>query len=344
MRTIVLTGGGTAGHVLPLIALLPELKKHYDKIVYIGGAGIEKNIANQNQLPYYEITTVKLRRKLTLKNLLIPFKLIKGIHQAKKILKELKPDVVFSKGGFVALPVVFAASGLGIKVVAHESDMSLGLANRLTLKKCDTLCTTFPLNLDKKKYPQIVHTGAILRRSIYQGNAENIQLPKNGKPNLLVTGGSLGANAINQAIWSALQTLCEKWNILHITGKGKSNLSYQHANYLQVEYLDEPQDAFAWADVVLARAGSGTVSELLALKKPALYIPLPRSESRGDQIQNAEFLTKLGVCEVLQQEKLDNKNLTRMLDQVLQNRYRYVANCAKQTWIDGSSKIINYLK
>lgn len=343
MRTIVLTGGGTAGHVLPAIALLPELKKHFDQIVYIGGAGIEKNIAKQNGLKYYEITTVKLRRTLTLKNLLIPFKLIKGIKQAKKILKELQPSVIFSKGGFVALPVVFAASSLGIKVVAHESDMSLGLANRLTAKKCDTLCTTFPLELSKKKYPQVVHTGAILRRSIYQGNPENIRLSKNGKPNLLITGGSLGAAAINTTVWSTLNKLCEKWNVLHITGKGKSNANYQHTNYLQVEYLDAPQDAFAWANVVMARAGSGTVSEVLALKKPALYIPLPKSESRGDQIQNAEYLRNLGVCEVLAQEDLNEKNLMQMLDQVFQNRQRYIDNCAKQTWIDGTAKIINYL-
>ncbi|MBQ7973618.1 MAG: UDP-N-acetylglucosamine--N-acetylmuramyl-(pentapeptide) pyrophosphoryl-undecaprenol N-acetylglucosamine transferase [Clostridia bacterium] len=342
MRTIVLTGGGTAGHVLPHIALLPYLKKHFDRIVYIGGAGVEKDIVKQNELPYFEITTVKLRRTLTLKNLLIPFKLVKGIREAKKILRELKPTVVFSKGGFVALPVVFAASSLGIKVVAHESDMSLGLANRLTAKKCDTLCTTFPIK--QKKYPQMVHTGAILRKSIYTGNAEMINLPKNGKPNLLITGGSLGAAAINNIVWSALNSLCDKWNVLHLTGKGKNNPKYKHPNYLQVEYLENPQNAFAWADVVLARSGSGTVSELLALKKPAIYVPLPRTESRGDQIQNAGFLEKLGVCEVLPQEKLSVDSLMKTLKDVYENRFKYINNCAKQTWIEGTDKVIDYLK
>jgi len=341
MRTIVLTGGGTAGHVLPLIALLPDLKKHFDKIVFIGGSGIEKSIAQQNNLDYYEITTVKLRRTLTLKNLLIPFKLMKGIRDAKKVLKELRPTVIFSKGGFVALPVVFAAASLGIKVVAHESDMSLGLANRLTVKKCATLCTTFPLNL--KKYPHMVHTGAILRKSIYKGDAQKIRLPANGKPNLLIMGGSLGASAINNIVWLSINQLCEKYNVLHITGKGKSNPNHRHINYLQVDYLDAPQDAFAWADIILARSGSGTVSELLALKKPAVYVPLPKSESRGDQIQNAEFLQKLGVCEVLPQEKMNTENLLQTLNQVYQNRYKYLNNCAKQTWIDGTAKIINYL-
>ena len=341
MRTIVLTGGGTAGHVLPQMALLPYLKPHFDQIVYVGGNGVEKNIARQNGLLYREITTVKLRRTLTLKNLLIPFKLWKGVREAKKILRELKPTVVFSKGGFVALPVVLAAASLGIKVVAHESDMSLGLANRLTAKKCHAICTTFPLV--KTKYPQMVHTGAIIRQSIYQGDATRIKLPNNGKPNLLVMGGSLGASAINQVVWSALDKLCAQWNVLHITGKGKNNTAYKHHNYLQIDYIEAPQNAFAWADVVVARAGSGTVSELLALQKPAVYIPLPKNESRGDQIQNAAYLQGLGVCEVLPQEKLTAENLLQSIDTVYQNRQMYIANCGKQGWIDGTSKIIDYL-
>ena len=342
MRTIILTGGGTAGHVLPQMALLPYIKLFFDKVVYIGGKGIEKSIAQQNGVPFHEITTVKLRRTLTLKNLLIPFKLWKGVREAKKILKELKPNVVFSKGGFVALPVVLAASSLGIKVVAHESDMSLGLANRLTANKCQTLCTTFPLN--QKKYPQIVHTGAIIRQSIYHGNSDNIKLPRNRRPKLLIMGGSLGASAINQIVWSMLDSLCKHWNILHITGKGKHNKSKQHVNYLQVEYLEAPQDAFAWADVVLARSGSGTVSELLALRKPAIYVPLPKNESRGDQIQNATFLQKLGVCEVLPQEELNEQNLIQTLERVYHNRQHYIDNCEEQNWIDGTAKIIDYLK
>ncbi len=342
MRTIVLTGGGTAGHVLPQMALLPYLRPYFDRIIYIGGSGVEKSIAGQNGLPYYEITTVKLRRKLTLKNLMIPFKLWKGIREAKKILREIKPDVIFSKGGFVALPVVMAAASLEIKVVAHESDMSLGLANRLTAKKCKTICTTFPIN--QSKYPQMVHTGAIIRQSIYQGNPQKIRLPINGKPNLLVMGGSLGATAINCAVWQSLKLLCERWNVLHVTGKGKTNSMYRHDNYLQVDYLETPQDAFAWADVVLARSGSGTVSELLALQKPAVYIPLPKMESRGDQIQNANFLQKLGVCEVLPQEELNEQSLIKALDQVYSNRQKYINQCGKQTWIDGTTKIINYLE
>lgn len=342
MRTIVLTGGGTAGHVLPQMALLPYLKLYYDKIVYIGGNGIEKNLVTQYGISYYEITTVKLRRKLTLKNLSIPFKLFKGIREAKKILRQLKPEIVFSKGGFVALPVVLAAANLKIKIVAHESDMSLGLANRLSAKKCQMLCTTFPL--EKTKYPQMVQTGAIIRQSIYQGDPKQISLPVNGKSNLLVMGGSLGATAINQVVWSSLDVLCRSWNVVHITGRGKNNPKFQHENYLQVEYLDKPQNVLAWADIVLARSGSGTVSELLALQKPAIYVPLPKTESRGDQIQNANFLYQLGVCEILPQDELNEATLIKLLEQVYQNRQQYIVNCGKQTWIDGTKKIIDYLK
>lgn len=342
MRSIVLTGGGTAGHVLPNIALLPYLGQYFDKVYYLGGSGMEKTISAQNNLEYYEITTVKLKRKLTLENMLIPFKLLKGIKEAKKILRELKPAVVFSKGGFVALPVVYAAASLGIKVVAHESDMSMGLANRLTAKKCQTICTTFPMQ--NAKYPQLVQTGSIIRRSIYHGDKSKINLPDNGKPNLLIMGGSLGAAAINQTVWQGLDQLCARYNVLHLTGKGKARENLCHTNYLQLEYLERPQDAYAWADVVVTRAGSGTVCELLALKKPAVYIPLTKAESRGDQIQNADYLHALGVCEVLDQATLNAETLLKTVDLVYQKRGQIAAQCAQQTWVDGTSKIISYLR
>lgn len=342
MRSIVLTGGGTAGHVLPNIALLPYLGQYFDKVYYLGGSGMEKAIATQNNLEYYEITTVKLKRKLTLENLLIPFKLLKGIKEAKKILRELKPTVVFSKGGFVALPVVYAAASLGIKIVAHESDLSMGLANRLTAKKCQTICTTFPMH--NPKYPQLVQTGTIMRSSIYHGDKSKINLPVNGKPNLLIMGGSLGAAAINQVVWQALEQLCGRYNVLHLTGKGKARENMRHVNYLQLEYLESPQHAYAWADVVVSRAGSGTVCELLALKKPAVYIPLPKTESRGDQIQNADYMHTLGVCEVLDQATLNGESLLNTIDLVYRKRQQIAEQCARQTWVDGTSKIVNYLQ
>ena len=342
MRTIVLTGGGTAGHVLPHIALLPFLRQSFDRIIYLGGNGVERDIAQENNLPFYKVTTVKLRRKLTLKNLAIPFRLLKGIREAKKILRELKPDVVFSKGGFVALPVVYAAASLGIKVIAHESDMSLGLANRLTAKKCTMIATTFPIT--DQRYHNLVQTGAIIRSSIYQGDASRITLPHNGLPKILIIGGSLGATAINDAVAKASPELCRQYNVLHVTGRGKAITRSVPENYQQVEYLSNPADAFAWADVVVARAGSGTVSELLALRKPTIYIPLPKTESRGDQIQNATYLQNLGVGVMLPQAELTTERLLATLDQVYKNREVITENCAKQTWIDGTAKILSYLR
>lgn len=342
MRTIVLTGGGTAGHVLPNIALLPFLRQDFDRVCYLGGDGVERDLAKENGIPFYRVTTVKLRRKLTVKNLAIPFRLLKGIREAKNILRELKPVVVFSKGGFVALPVVYAAASLGIKVVAHESDMSLGLANRLTAKKCDLVATTFPLQA--KRYHNLVQTGAIIRPSIYHGDAKRITLPCNKQPNLLIMGGSLGAVAINTAVKQALPELCRHYNVLHVTGRGKAITSSTSVNYQQIEYLPNPADALAWAEVVVARSGSGTVSELLALQKPVVYIPLPKTESRGDQIQNAQYLQSLGVGVMLAQEELNTERLLATINQVYAQRQVIKNNCAQQTWIDGTAKILNYLR
>ncbi len=342
MRTIVLTGGGTAGHVLPNIALLHYIKKHFDKIYYIGSVnGIEKQIALENGLEYYGITTVKLKRKFSLENLLIPFKLLKGISQAKKLLKALKPNVIFSKGGFVALPVMKAGCKLGIKIVAHESDMTMGLANKLTANKCGIICSTFPL--DKKLYPNSVHTGAIIRKSIYDGDRSKIHLRQNGKPNLLIMGGSSGAVAINNLVWNVIDDLLKSYNVLHITGRGKSSPNIKKDNYLQTEYQQSPENAFEWADIVVSRAGSGVVSEMLALKKPALYIPLPKDESRGDQIQNAIYLNNLGLCEILYQEDLTNEVFLQKLNQVYEKKQQILENLKTQDWIDGTSKVVSYL-
>jgi UDP-N-acetylglucosamine--N-acetylmuramyl-(pentapeptide) pyrophosphoryl-undecaprenol N-acetylglucosamine transferase len=340
--TIVLTGGGTAGHCLPCVALLPELKKRFDKIVYMGSfTGIEKEIIvglGDDTMQYFGITSVKLRRSLTLKNLAIPFKLLKGIRQSKLILKQIRPDVVFSKGGFVALPVVIAASKLGIPVVAHESDMTMGLANKLTVKRCDVICTTFPMTA--AKYKNAVHTGAIIRKELYTGRA--VKLPHD-KINLLVMGGSLGSAAINGAIYSCLDELLSDYNIMHITGRGKGRPDIKKDGYTQLEYVTEPQNAFAWADVVVSRAGSGVLCELIALRKPALFIPLPRAESRGDQIDNALFAVSRGVCSVLRQEDLTAAGLLQSIKETIGNKNQIIANCNKLNWVDGTDKVVQII-
>jgi UDP-N-acetylglucosamine--N-acetylmuramyl-(pentapeptide) pyrophosphoryl-undecaprenol N-acetylglucosamine transferase len=369
MRTIVLTGGGTAGHVLPNIALLPYLKKTFSKIVYIGGiGGIEKDIiSSYPEIIYHGITTVKFRRALTIKNLTIPFKLLQGIREAKKILKQIKPDIIFSKGGFVALPAVLAGHKLKIPIVAHESDITMGLANRITAKKCSVICTTFPDAA--KKYKNAVHTGAILRGELFadtpqlfaaasQSFADTPQLfaaapqsfvtapqlfaaahqKPHQKPNVLITGGSSGSAAINNIIFSSAGELTKHYNLLHITGKNKSNPNLKFSNYTQTEYTSRPQELFAWADIVVSRAGSGTLCELIALNKPAVFIPLPKTESRGDQILNANFAASFGGCTVLPQERLTAETLLNAISQTQNKKWQNIS------WINGTQKVAEIIK
>ena len=234
MKKIVLTGGGTAGHIYPALAvrerLSPEIEVHF-----IGGNGMEKDILkNEKNISFHQIRTVKLERKLTAKNLLIPFKLILAIHDAKKMLKEIKPDIIFSKGGFVSVPTVIAGKKLGLPIVSHESDLSMGLANKIILKKCDIMCTSFEetARMDKK----CVYTGQPIRKKVFRGDKSKIQSQGNfdsSLPNLLVVGGSLGAKFINEKVWSNLDKLTQEFNIIHLTGK-QAKEKYSHKNYLQL--------------------------------------------------------------------------------------------------------------
>ena len=351
---LVLTGGGTAGHVMPNIALLPHLRKTFDKIYYIGShSGIERKIVAEQArgVEYFSVATVKLRRSIDLRNLAIPFKLFRGIAQAKKILKNLKADVVFSKGGFVAYPVVRAAAKLKIPVVAHESDMTMGLANRMSAKYARVICTTF------KKIacqPRMVHTGSPLREEIYNGIGIKPEkrhgFAKEGKGNLLVFGGSLGAAKINDAVRGALDELAAKFNIVHICGKGKLSCQIpRHANachpfilkgnYIELEFVNDIQNYFAWADVVVARAGSNSVCELLSLKKPTLFIPLSRANSRGDQIENANEIIKTNSAKVLWEHELTPKTLASGINELFKNRARYEKNASNIGNLDGTKKI-----
>jgi len=334
---IVLTGGGSAGHVTPHLALLPELRKNFDKICYIGShEGIEKKIVAEQArgVEYFSVSTVKLRRSLDIRNLAIPFKLLRGISQAKKILKKIKPDVVFSKGGFVAYPVVRAAAKLKIPVIAHESDMTMGLANRMSAKFCKVICTTFKKTACQ---PRMVHTGSPLREEIYNGISIKIERRHgfgNTKGNLLVVGGSLGAAKINEALHKALPEL--KFNIVHICGKGKTR-DIKSDGYVQLEFVNDIQNYFAWADVVVSRAGSNTVCELLVLGKPTLFIPLV--SGRGDQVDNASEVLKAGAAAVLPEKDLTPQTLVARIGEVYKNRAKYAENTVKMGELDGTKKI-----
>ena len=305
-NSIVLTGGGTAGHCIPCLSLLPELEKSFDKIYYVGSEnGVEKKLATDAGLTYFSVPCVKLVRKLTLKNLAVPFTLAKGVTEAKKLLEKIRPDVVFSKGGYVALPVCLAAEKLKIPTVLHESDLSLGLANRLARKKATLLLTGFGQTAEN--YPRAVFTGNPLRRELLQKRDRRAIIDKYGfkeqKPVLLVIGGSQGAGKINDALRNSLDKLLENFCILHIAGKNKTS-GIKRDGYYETEYVSDMGAAFAAADVCVSRAGANALAELVALKIPTLAVPLPKGNSRGDQEENAAYYARRGAIRVLEEKNL----------------------------------------
>ena len=329
MKKIVLTGGGTAGHVTPNIAIIPTLKEMGYDISYIGTYnGIEKKLIEEIGIPYYGISSGKLRRYFDLKNFTDPFRIIKGYFQAKKLIKKLKPDVVFSKGGFVTVPVVFAASKKKIPVVIHESDMSPGLANKLALPKATKICCNFPET--KKLFEgKATVTGTPIRQELFNGDKEKAKKFcgfEDDKPTILIVGGSTGSVAVNNAIWSVLDELLSTYNVIHICGKDKMNTEYAgKKGYAQFEYVkSELPDLFALADIVISRAGANAICELLALKKPNILVPLSLKASRGDQILNAESFQKSGYSYVIDEEKLDDKTLLKALEDIEKNKESYL--------------------
>lgn len=321
---IILTGGGSAGHVTPNIALLPYLKIHFNKIEYIGSKdGIEKDIIKKQNIKYHEITTCKLSRSFTLKNFLIPIKLVQGILEAKKILKSFKPNIIFSKGGYVALPVVIAAKFLKIPIVAHESDYSMGLANKLIYKYCNKMCFTFNNIPDKYKNKAII-TGPPIRKDIISNEKINFN---NTKKTLLIMGGSLGATSINQFIFNNISSLLTNYNIIHLVGKNKINKSLSDIpEYLQIEYSNNIGKLFNSADIIISRAGSNSIFEILALNKPMILIPLPTTASRGDQIENAKYFKNKQYAEVIYEENLTFKNFISTINNLKANKKQHQSN------------------
>lgn len=330
MKKIVLTGGGTAGHVTPNLALIPHLREEGYEIYYIGSIdGMEKKLVEDYGIPYYGVQTGKLRRYFALQNLTDPLRVLKGIRQARKILKELDPDIIFSKGGFVAVPVVRAASSLNIPVITHESDMTPGLANKLCIPTAACVCCNFPETLSHLPADKAVLTGTPIRAELFSGSAERgfaFTGLKNEKPVILVVGGSLGAQAVNEAVRAALPELLTKWSVVHLTGKGKLDASYEGTEgYLQYEYIkEELPDLFAMADLVISRAGANAICEIEALAKPNILIPLPAKASRGDQILNAESFEKQGFSVVLKEESITPKVLVDAVDNLYANREVYI--------------------
>lgn len=336
-ETIVLTGGGTAGHVIPNLALVPDLKNYFNNIVYIGTNGMEKELVKANNVQFKEIEAVKLIRSLSLKNLKIPFKLLKSISQAKKILKEINPSIVFSKGGYVSIPVAIAAKKLNIPVITHESDLSLGLANKIISHYSTLTLTAFEKTAKDKK--NFICVGNPVRNQIFNGKKDklNISIDPN-KKTLLFFGGSLGSKSINNVVYTNLELLTRKYNVLHLTGKGK-NKNINHLNYYSKDFTNQIEDYFALADIVVCRAGANSIFELLALCKPMLLIPLSKAESRGDQIDNANYFKERKMCEVLQEENLNENNLLKSLN-VLEKNIKNIENNIKKANLKNSNKNI----
>ena len=330
-KKIVLTGGGTAGHCYPNLALVPTLESTGYDITYIGSyTGIEKSLVEAEGIRYYGIATGKLRRYFDLKNFTDPFRVIKGFVEAKHLLRVLSPDVVFSKGGFVSVPVVKAAASLKIPVVIHESDMTPGLANKLSYGSAKKICCSFRQTLSLIPENKGCLTGSPIRASLLNGDPAKakafVNMRDEGHPYLMVIGGSLGAKNVNEAIRSALPRLTEKYNVIHLCGRGKLDPTLNRYNgYMQYEYIsDELADLYALADVVISRAGSNAIFELLALKKPHLLIPLGTAGSRGDQLLNANAFAESGYSKVLLEEDMNTDTLLASVAEVFQNRERYI--------------------
>lgn len=329
MKRIVLTGGGTAGHVTPNLALLPSLKAAGYEITYMGSYdGIEKRLIEDFGIPYVGIATGKFRRYLDVKNLTDPFRVIKGYGEARKFLKEYRPDVVFSKGGFVSVPVVRAAASLKIPCIIHESDMTPGLANKLCFPVAHKICCNFPETFDMLPEQKAVLTGTPIRAELAQGSKltglEMCGFTAN-KPVIMVIGGSLGAANVNKAVRDALPKLLEKYQVVHLCGKDKlDNLLLTTPGYKQFEYLKaELKDIFAMADIVISRAGANAICELLALRKPNILIPLPASSSRGDQLLNAQSFEAQGFSLVLHEDDMTTALLLEKVDQLYENRQSF---------------------
>lgn len=344
MKRIVFTGGGTLGHVMPNMYLMEELKNC--EVFYIGSNGIEKEKILNSNIKYYEIPSTKLERGKIFANLKIPFILISAINKAKKILKEIKPNVVFSKGGYVSLPVCLAARSLKIPIVSHESDYSFGLANKIILKLCNTMCVNFK-NLEKIN-SKIVYTGPIFSSQFEKktNSQQGLNLDDN-KPTILIVGGSLGSKKINENLFQIIRELVKNFNIIHIVGKGNLELK-PFDNYNAFEMRNDMSNLYNLADFVIGRAGAGVTAESYFKSLPMLLIPLENKSSRGDQVLNAEYYKNLGVAEIVKEADITPNVLNKEIENFYKNLEKYKDSYKKTSKINGKTKILeiinSYLK
>ncbi len=350
MKRIILTGGGTAGHVTPNIALIPELEKRGFEIHYIGSkTGIEKELIGNFDIPYYGISSGKLRRYFDAKNFTDPFRILKGYKEAKQIIKKIQPDVIFSKGGFVTVPVVKAAANKKIPCVLHESDISPGLANRLCISSAAAICANFPETIENLPENKAYLTGTPIRGELFSGNRlkglDFCGFTAN-KPVILVIGGSLGSVRVNEAVRGILPKLLEKYQVIHLCGKDKKDSELEGlSGYVQFEYIQkELCDLLDAADLVISRAGANAICELLALHKPNILIPLSLEASRGDQILNAASFEKQGFSYVIKEEDLTKEKLLEAVKNVDENKETYKAAMAAGGQQDAVIKVADIIE
>ena len=350
MKKIVMTGGGTAGHVTPNIALMPALKEAGYEIEYIGSYnGMEKGLIEACNIPYHGIASGKLRRYFDIKNLSDPFRVLKGYAQAKSLMRKLKPDVVFSKGGFVSVPVVLAAKHCHIPAIIHESDITPGLANKIAIRGAKKVCCNFPETLQYLPADKAVLTGSPIRKELFSGNKDAAtafcHFPDQSKPVILIIGGSSGSKVINETVRKVLPELLENYYVIHLCGKGNLDDSLKGLiGYAQFEYISkELTNLFALCDLAISRAGANAICELLALHKPNILIPLSAAASRGDQILNAKSFKKQGFSYVIEEESLSGEALLSAVNEVYTNREKYVETMKDSGQMDSIGTIVELI-
>jgi UDP-N-acetylglucosamine--N-acetylmuramyl-(pentapeptide) pyrophosphoryl-undecaprenol N-acetylglucosamine transferase len=350
-KKIIFTGGGTAGHVTVNLALIPHFLREGWTVGYIGSEnGIERQLVSKmEQVQYHSIATGKLRRYFDWNNFKDPFRVIKGIFQAYHIIKKEKPNIIFSKGGFVSVPVVIGGWLNRVPIIIHESDITPGLANKLANPFATKVCTTFPETKEHFQSDKAVYVGAVIREELKRGDrARGLTLCgfKEEKPVLLIMGGSMGAQRINQMVRENLDALLEQFQIAHICGKGQVDPALASVpGYKQFEYVNEElPDVMMMADLVISRAGSNSIFEFLSLRKPMLLIPLSKAASRGDQILNAKSFQKMGYAEVLMEEDLTKETFLASVSKVYDNRAQYIANMEQSNTDETLEQVIDLIK
>ncbi|MDV2582473.1 undecaprenyldiphospho-muramoylpentapeptide beta-N-acetylglucosaminyltransferase [Alkalibacillus haloalkaliphilus] len=347
---LVFTGGGTAGHVVVNLALMPQFINEGYEIHYIGSyEGIERELVEgMDGVTYHGIATGKLRRYMSLENMKDPFRVLKGVMQARKIIKQVKPRLVFSKGGFVSVPVVMASRMAGVPSIIHESDYTPGLANKIATNFAKYILTTFPETNEHLPQKKAINIGAIVRDELFDGDlnrAEEFTGFTREKPTLLVMGGSAGAQSINEAVRSALPQLLSHYQVIHLCGKGKLDDSINQEGYVQYEYVtDELKDLLALSNFVISRAGANAIFEFLALKKPMVLIPLSSQVSRGDQILNAKSFEKRGYAQVLEDEEVTMDSLVHAIQELKENESIYKQNMEAYQPLKTKDDVVDLIK